>query len=282
MLSSGPVLADFVAGTHDRPDVPECVEPSLTRTADERWVVVGYKYGRRAGPDHFRALMRATEYPIEATATCEAGASHAAPEPSCTCGFHALNRADALPMPSGSLLEVMLFGRVVVNEWPRSHDLYAFLADAREPLMLFRAERQVILRADGRVGELCARDACEFHPDHTVMDWLLRRVNGIPDDQLAVAESDDQMRGELVAWLTRRFGDPSDDPAGASPARTVRRALADPSLHDVAKDPLFRRALAQLWTRGRDAGPGDPSEFGARPYAPVPEDSDSIALSLPT
>jgi hypothetical protein len=193
-----------------------------------------------------------------------------------------LNRADALPMQSGSLLEVMLFGRIVVTEWPRSRDLYAFLADAGERLTLFRAERQVVLRADGRVGELCAREACELHPDHTVMDWLLRRADGIPDEQLTVAESDDRMRDELAAWLTRRFGGSSDDPAVPSPPRTVRRALTDPSLHQVVKDPLFRRALMQLWTRGRGADPGDPSEFGARPTAPVPEDSDAIALSLPT
>lgn len=177
MFARGPIVADFVAGVRERPDVPECLEPSLTLTAEGCWTVVAYKYGRRSGTARFRSVMRRSEYSIDATAVCEVGGQHPAPQPNCTCGFHALSGSEELPFPSGELLEVMLFGRILVSEWTRPRDLYTFSGDPGTRVLLFRAECQTVLRAGGRVASLRARDMVDRFPQGDSVDWWLARRN---------------------------------------------------------------------------------------------------------
>jgi hypothetical protein len=103
MCSGGWLVADFVAGRCEQPCVPELAD-NLTMTADGAWVVWAYKLAREVG-DRFVPLSGRGSYPADAEAQCLASmrgtwarrslerqaASHKAPEPSCTCGFHALS-----------------------------------------------------------------------------------------------------------------------------------------------------------------------------------------------
>jgi hypothetical protein len=131
------LVADVTLGTTDRPDVPPELEASLTRSTDERWVVWAHKVANRAG-DLFVPLTGGPGYPADATAECRLDEPHRAPDPSCTCGFHALSNPSAPLFARGlTHLEVALTGRVLAFEWPGGG-------------VLFRSERQTVARVHAR------------------------------------------------------------------------------------------------------------------------------------
>jgi hypothetical protein len=140
MCTGGRLLADFVAGTSELPDVPDVVARALTKTVDDEWVVWAYKLAHRSG-DGFTALTGGTSYPHDARAECRRGYAHPAPSPGCSCGFHAVSDRSC-PFLSGGgeafglvRLEVALTGRVLVFEW-------------MGPSLLLRAERQTVMRVN--------------------------------------------------------------------------------------------------------------------------------------
>jgi hypothetical protein len=132
MCSGGRFLAEFTAGTDERPQVPEVVEACLTLTADEAWVVWAHKVASKVG-DRFVPLTGGEPYPRDAVAECRQGRRHSAPKRDCTCGFHALS----IPFPHFRAhyhqLEVALSGRILAFEWEPSG-------------VLFRAARQTVIR----------------------------------------------------------------------------------------------------------------------------------------
>jgi hypothetical protein len=137
------LVADFVAETGPQPDVPAELQRHLTLTVDRQWVVWAYKLAQVAG-DQFVPLTGRPGYPADATAECRnllgrsSRGTHHAPDPSCTCGFHALSdpRLPRLPArPDFSTLTVALSGRVLAFEWDG-------------PGLLWRAERQTVVRID--------------------------------------------------------------------------------------------------------------------------------------
>jgi hypothetical protein len=111
---------------------------NLTTTADGDWVVWAFKLARVAG-DQFIPLTGRGSYPADATATCLGGSwrRHEAPDPLCTCGFHALSEPDrpGFSPHQGVALTVVLSGRVLAFEW-----------HARG--VLLRAARQTVVRVD--------------------------------------------------------------------------------------------------------------------------------------
>ena len=140
MCSGGELLADFSAGTRDRPEVPLPVQRCLTMTTDGAWVVWAEKLARALAADLFVPLTGGPAYPADALAECRVTQGHDAPQPGCTCGFHAL--AGSGPYlerklqanPGFVRLDVALSGRVLAFEW----------LDGRG--VLFRAARQTVLR----------------------------------------------------------------------------------------------------------------------------------------
>src|SRR6201996_5763808 len=134
------LVADFEAGTSTKPAVPEALEEHLTVTTDGLWVVWAYKLARQRG-DLFIPLRGDCSYPADARAECRsrgARGGHRAPDPECTCGFHALSdrRLPGLPVYSGfSALTVALSGRVLAFEWAGEG-------------VLWRAERQTVVRIE--------------------------------------------------------------------------------------------------------------------------------------
>ena len=160
------LVADFVAGTDARPDLPEGLEEHLTTTADGLWVVWAHKLARRTG-DMFVPLRGGAGYPADAKAECrrrEVRGAHAAPDPGCTCGFHALSsqRLPGLPdRRAFAALTVALSGRVLAYEWAYEG-------------VLWRAERQTVVRID-RLGTV----------DRAVPVPGRRRHPGDPDGRLA-------------------------------------------------------------------------------------------------
>ena len=144
MCTGGRLLADFVAGTDIRPGLPAELDEHLTTTVDGLWIVWAYKLARPVG-QMFAPLTFGARYPVDARAKCRHRFKlHAAPDPRCTCGFHALSsRASAdriLPhfqtrgVGDGVVaLTVALSGRVLAFEW-----------DGRA--VLWRAERQTVVR----------------------------------------------------------------------------------------------------------------------------------------
>ena len=142
MCTGGRLLADFNAGTTERPHaLPGDVDRCLTLTSDERWVVWAHKVAHVDG-DGFIALTGAS-YPVDARAECRIGAPHPAPQPDCTCGFHAVSSAGGLfafaPRLRNDLapLSVALSGRVLA---------FKYLTGG----VLFRAERQTVVRRERR------------------------------------------------------------------------------------------------------------------------------------
>jgi hypothetical protein len=120
MCSGDRLVADFVAGTDTRPDVPEVLQEHLTTTIDGTWVVWAHKLAWQQG-DLFMPLTGGPGYPADARARCRrARGKHDAPDPSCTCGFHAVSNP-ALPglpvSPEFTALTVALSGRVLAFEW---------------------------------------------------------------------------------------------------------------------------------------------------------------------
>ena len=137
------LVADFVAGTDARPGLPEELEEHLTTTADGLWVVWAHKLARQRG-NVFIPLTGGPGYPADARAECRSRKvrrAHDAPDPGCTCGFHALS-SRRLPGLSGlavdlvlTTLTVALSGRVLAFEWAGEG-------------VLWRAERQTVVRID--------------------------------------------------------------------------------------------------------------------------------------
>ncbi len=161
------LIADFEAGTSARPDVPEELREHLTETVDGQWVIWAYKLARQRG-DLFVPMRGDCSYPADARAECRARGdhgSHRAPDPECTCGFHALSdrTLPRLPRRGGfSALTVALSGRVLAFEWAGAG-------------VLWRAERQTVVRV--------GRQAWPGWPGETP---VLRRRPDDPDGHLAV------------------------------------------------------------------------------------------------
>ena len=132
MCEGGRLLADFVAGTDEQPVVPRVVEECLTQTADGVWVVWARKVARVGGIGYVPLTGRGS-YPRDAVAQCRMGGQHQAPEPSCTCGFHAVSANP--PQVGGPYvqLDVVLSGRVLALHWVGGG-------------VLFRAARQTVIR----------------------------------------------------------------------------------------------------------------------------------------
>ena len=137
MCSGDRLIADFVAGTGARPALPGELGEHLTTTVDGLWVVWAYKLARQVG-DLFVPLTGGSGYPADARAKCRLRGAHDAPNPKCTCGFHALSsrRLPGLPAGHGFMaLAVALSGRVLAFEWVGGG-------------VLWRAERQTVVRID--------------------------------------------------------------------------------------------------------------------------------------
>src|SRR5262245_47981771 len=113
MCIGGRLLADVTAGTTERPDVPWQRDEVLRNGDDLRWVLWAYKVADPVGK-MFRPLTSRTPYPADAIAQCARGAGHRAPDPMCTCGFHALSTDMRTLGAFGHVrLEVALTGRVL-------------------------------------------------------------------------------------------------------------------------------------------------------------------------
>ena len=137
MCSGDRLVADFVAGTDARPGLPEELAEYLTTTVNGLWVVWAHKLARQAG-DLFVPLTGGPGYPADARATCRFRRAHDAPDPGCTCGFHALSirRLPGLPAVRGfTTLTVALSGRVLAFDWAGEG-------------VLWRAERQTVVRIE--------------------------------------------------------------------------------------------------------------------------------------
>ena len=137
MCSGDRLVADFTAGTYARPGLPAGLDEHLTATMDGLWVVRAYKLARQAG-DLFVPLRGGPGYPADARAECRVRGAHDAPDPECTCGFHAVSsrRLRGLPVHGGlKALTVALSGRVLAFEW-------------RGEGVLWRAERQTVVRIE--------------------------------------------------------------------------------------------------------------------------------------
>jgi hypothetical protein len=138
MCSGERLIADFVAGTAARPGLLPELEEHLTTTVDGLWVVWAYKLARQAG-DLFVPLTGGAGYPADARATCRfrrARGAHDAPDPGCTCGFHALSGRGFLGLLAGrgfTVLTVALSGRVLAFTWAGGG-------------VLWRAERQTVVQ----------------------------------------------------------------------------------------------------------------------------------------
>jgi hypothetical protein len=132
------LVADIAAGTDARPDLPEGLGEHLTSTVDGLWVVWAHKLARQEG-DLFVPLTGGSGYPADARAKCRRFRGvHDAPDPACTCGFHALSsrRLPGLPArPGFTALTVALSGRVLAFDWAGGG-------------VLWRAERQTVLRIE--------------------------------------------------------------------------------------------------------------------------------------
>jgi hypothetical protein len=140
MCRGGRLIADFVAGTGARPGLPEQLQEHLTTTVSGLWVVWAHKLARPVG-DLFVPLTGGSGYPADARAECRrrgARRAHNAPDPRCTCGFHALSSRRWPGLPDGrgfTALTVALSGRVLALEWAGEG-------------VLWRAERQTVVRID--------------------------------------------------------------------------------------------------------------------------------------
>jgi len=159
MCSGDRLVADFVAGTGARPGLSEELGEHLTTTADGLWVVWAHKLARQAG-DLFVPLTGGSAYPADARAECRfrgVRGAHRAPDPGCTCGFHALSsrRLPGLPAHRGfTALTVALSGRVLAFEWAGQG-------------VLWRAERQTVVRIErpARFGRMAGLLGKRRHPD---------------------------------------------------------------------------------------------------------------------
>ena len=143
MCNGGRLIADFVAGAGAQPGLPGELQEHLTTSVDGLWMVWAHKLALQAG-GLFYPLRGGSGYPADARAECRsrnARGAHDAPDPRCTCGFHALS-SRRLPGLRGlavdpvfTRLTVALSGRVLAFEW----------ADGG---VLWRAERQTVVRIE--------------------------------------------------------------------------------------------------------------------------------------
>jgi hypothetical protein len=140
MCSGDRLIADFLAGADARPDLPEELQEHLTTTVNGQWVVWAHKLAYQAG-ELFVPLTGGPGYPVDARAECRRRGNpgaHDAPDPGCTCGFHALS-SRMLPGLRVRLdcraLSVALSGRVLAFEWAGGG-------------VLWRAERQTVVRIE--------------------------------------------------------------------------------------------------------------------------------------
>jgi hypothetical protein len=180
MCSGDRLIADFVAGTDARPRVPGELEEHLTTTVDGLWVVWAYKLARQDG-DLFVPLTGGSGYPADARAECRRAGlwgaglwrAHDAPDPNCSCGFHALS-SPGLPGLNVwfgfTPLTVALSGRVLAFEWPGEG-------------VLWRAERQTVVLSK-RQTTLDMMQAADF--DRTRRVLSRRRYPGDPDGRPAI------------------------------------------------------------------------------------------------
>ena len=199
MCQGGRLLADFVAGTRDQPNVPE-LAGNLTHTVEGEWLVWAYKLARPQHDGFVPLTGRGGSYPADAQAECSVGperrsvripaaafapqrgalleSRHSAPDPACSCGFHALSNLSALNFmggpfprrnrgePSLACLAVVLSGRVLAFEWPGGPGT-----------VLFRAARQTVVSvapwpAFTRTGEEavdCGASPGRFDPEPRVV-----------------------------------------------------------------------------------------------------------------
>ena len=137
MCRGNRLVADFVAGTDARPGLPEELHEHLTMTVNGLWVVWAHKVALQVG-DRFLPLTGGPGYPADARAECRKRGGHDAPDPGCTCGFHALSSGGLPGLPADrdfTRLTVVLSGRVLAFEWAGGG-------------VLWRAERQTVVRID--------------------------------------------------------------------------------------------------------------------------------------
>jgi len=140
MCSGDRLVADFIAGTHAWPGLPGELGEHLTTTVNGQWVVWAHKLARQKG-DLFVPLTGGPGYPADARAACRfqgVRSAHDAPDPGCSCGFHALSSRRFPGLPAGrgfTALTVALSGRVLAFEWAGGG-------------VLWRAERQTVVRID--------------------------------------------------------------------------------------------------------------------------------------
>jgi hypothetical protein len=181
MCIGGRLVADFVAGTDCRPALPAELDEHLTTTVNGEWVVWAHKLALQAG-ELFVPLTGRDAYPADARARClrsRVRRAHDAPDPACTCGFHALSSRTLPGLPVGGrsfvALTVALSGRVLAFEWAGGG-------------VLWRAERQTVVRVQGRASL-----------------------------ELAVQASERRLFAEGIASKRRHPGDPDGRPAVISP-----------------------------------------------------------------
>jgi hypothetical protein len=191
MCSGGCLLADFVVGTETRPGLAEVLDEHLTTTTDGLWVVWAYKLARKQG-DLFVPMSGRSGYPADATATCQrqpGRAGHDAPDPNCTCGFHALSsrKLPRLPAHAGfSVLTVALSGRVLAFEWPGGG-------------VLWRAQRQTVVRVER---------SSWFDPVEAELAVMLGRPAGVPTPSTRHHPGDPDGRTAVVRPVAPRDSGP--------------------------------------------------------------------------
>ena len=168
MCNGGRLIADFVAGTAVRPDLPAELEDQLTLTVDGLWVIWAHKVARKAADNQFIPMRGGSGYPADAKAECRALGGHDAPDPGCRCGFHALSSSKLPGLPVSLVftpLTVALSGRVLAFEWAGGG-------------VLWRAARQTVVRVERPA--LVAWTEGPFGP---------RRYPDDPDGRLAVVSA---------------------------------------------------------------------------------------------
>ena len=154
MCTGGRLVADFVAGTDVRPALTAEIEEHLTTTVDGLWVVWAHKLAIQVD-ELFVPLTSRDAYRADARARCLAVVGrkkHDAPDPACTCGFHALSSRKLpglLPISGGRpglmALTVALSGRVLAFEWAGGG-------------VLWRAERQTVVHVERPPIQLAVHD----------------------------------------------------------------------------------------------------------------------------
>ena len=182
MCTGGRLIADFVAGTDVRPGLPAELGQHLTATVSGLWVVWACKLARPAG-DLFVPMTGGAGYPADATAVCRHRFQHDAPDPGCTCGFHALSsqlardqiisRLQVRGLGRGvAAVSVALSGRVLAFEWAGG-------------AVLWRAARQTVVRIVGPPLPDPAREDVGMRP-YAEGVHRTRRDPGDPDGHAVV------------------------------------------------------------------------------------------------